>query len=231
MLDAPDGPVMPDRYPLETAGIVALASAALAAALACWGAWFAARALGRRAHAAPRRTRDEEPGDEHADGNGFARPRPAPGVEGLAVATAVWVCAVAALAWLLNPYAAALIVPAAHLWLLAASGWRGWAAAVALALGLVAPALVFVHYGLALGLGPLGLAWGAALGAAAGAGFGSALLFAGLLAAFAGTVRVVLARRRIAREQNSAGAPIRTRGPVTYAGPGSLGGTESALRR
>ena len=25
--------------------------------------------------------------------------------------------------------------------------------------------------------------------------------------------------------------PLRTRGPVTYAGPGSLGGTESALRR
>jgi hypothetical protein len=25
--------------------------------------------------------------------------------------------------------------------------------------------------------------------------------------------------------------PLRTRGPITYAGPGSLGGTESALRR
>jgi hypothetical protein len=29
----------------------------------------------------------------------------------------------------------------------------------------------------------------------------------------------------------SAGLPVTVRGPLTYAGPGSLGGTESALRR
>ena len=44
-------------------------------------------------------------------------------------------------------------------------------------------------------------------------------------------MRVLVARRRIARENGPAAAPILTRGPVTYAGPGSLGGTESALRR
>ena len=27
------------------------------------------------------------------------------------------------------------------------------------------------------------------------------------------------------------GAPVTVRGPISYAGPGSLGGTESALRR
>ena len=53
-----------------------------------------------------------------------------------------------------------------------------------------------------------------------------------LLAAFAGVVRVLVARRRIARESGGGGAAIiSTRGPVTYAGPGSLGGTESALQR
>jgi len=34
-----------------------------------------------------------------------------------------------------------------------------------------------------------------------------------------------------ARDAHPEQAPITVRGPVTYAGPGSLGGTESALRR
>jgi hypothetical protein len=44
-------------------------------------------------------------------------------------------------------------------------------------------------------------------------------------------VRVLFARRRIARDEPSKGGSIKTRGPLSYAGPGSLGGTESALRR
>jgi hypothetical protein len=51
------------------------------------------------------------------------------------------------------------------------------------------------------------------------------------MAALAGTIRVLFARRRIARDETPSGAGIKTRGPVSYAGPGSLGGTESALRR
>jgi hypothetical protein len=57
----------------------------------------------------------------------------------------------------------------------------------------------------------------------------SALALGLLAGCFAALVRILLARRRIA-----AGAPAakpRTRGPASYAGPGSLGGTESALRR
>jgi len=42
-------------------------------------------------------------------------------------------------------------------------------------------------------------------------------------------VRVMVARR--AEPGAGGAAEIRTRGPLTYAGPGSLGGTESALRR
>jgi hypothetical protein len=38
---------------------------------------------------------------------------------------------------------------------------------------------------------------------------------------------IVLASRQPRPEQ----APVTVRGPASYAGPGSLGGTESALRR
>jgi hypothetical protein len=92
-------------------------------------------------------------------------------------------------------------------------------------------ALALLALPLALGLGPLGLAWGGALAAMTGAGLWSALLLAGVLAALVGVVRALFARRRLAREQGLGADAIRTRGPVGYAGPGSLGGTESALRR
>jgi hypothetical protein len=154
-----------------------------------------------------------------------SRPEPA----GLGMATGVLICGVAALAWVVNPYAAALLVPAAHLWLFAADGRRTRVVLAALALGLVLPALVVVYYAVTLGLNPLQLAWGAVLGAAGGAGAGTTLLLAGLLGALAGLVRVIAARRG---EAAAGGGPvIRTRGPLSYAGPGSLGGTESALRR
>ena len=57
----------------------------------------------------------------------------------------------------------------------------------------------------------------------------AAVALGALAGCFATLVRILLARRRIA-----AAAPaeqLRTRGPAGYAGPGSLGGTESALRR
>ena len=214
----PDGPVLPSLYPLETSGIVAMVSALLAGALACWLARFLAGAL-RGAHA-------EEP----PEANG-RRARPAPGVDGLAVATGVWICALAAITWAMNPYAAGVLVLATHLWLFAAGGWRGWPALAAVLAGLVPIVLVAVYYCLALDLGPLGLAWGAALAAGSGSGLWSTLLLAGVLAALAGVdpgaPRAPPHRAR--RDAQRAG--IKTRGPVSYAGPGSLGGTESALRR
>jgi hypothetical protein len=57
----------------------------------------------------------------------------------------------------------------------------------------------------------------------------SALAVGVLAGCLATLVRVLRARRRIA-----AAVPeerLRTRGPAGYAGPGSLGGTESALKR
>jgi hypothetical protein len=96
--------------------------------------------------------------------------------------------------------------------------------------GLVLPAVMVLHYGLALGLGPLEEAWLAVLVTAGGHVAALAALFLSVLAgSFAGVVAVVRTRRRVVRDAGP--EPIRTRGPVGYAGPGSLGGTESALRR
>jgi len=208
VIEAPDGPLLPG--PIDTPGLVAMASALIAGGLACWLARLAAG-----------RVRRAEPPEE--DGRG----RVIPGVDGLAVATGVWLCGVTAIAWVLNPYAAGVLLLATHLWIFAAAGWPLRYGLLALVAGLIPVGLIAVYYGFALDLGPAGLAWGAALSAAAGYGLWSTLLVAGLLAALAATLRALLARRRITQEV----APIRTRGPVSYAGPGSLGGTESALRR
>jgi len=135
--------------------------------------------------------------------------------------------------WVANPYAAALLLPAAHLWLFLGApqtrlrGAAGW---LALAVGLVAPLVVAIYGMRALGTGPLELArmW---LVATAGGHVSawSAVAAGALLGAFALLVRVLRARRHVERD---APAPRpQTRGPSGYAGPGSLGGTESALRR
>jgi hypothetical protein len=219
VIEVPDGPVLPHFFPLQTSGYVAMGSALLAGALACWLAHFLARALaGRTSMAAA----EEAPASR--------RPRPTVGVDGLAVTTGVWICALAAITWAMNPYAAGVLVLATHLWLFAAGGWRRWPAVVAVLVGLAPIVLIAVHYGFALELGPLGLAWGSALAAASGSGLWSTLLVAGVFAALAGVVRVLFARRRLG-DDGSSGKSISTRGPLSYAGPGSLGGTESALRR
>jgi hypothetical protein len=217
LVDAPGGVVNPADWPVGTSGIVALVSATIVAALT----WFGARSLARVFARPPKA---EEPVSSR-------RGPGAPGVDGLAVATALWLCTLVALAWLRNPYAAGLLIPAAHLWLFAAAGWRGRVAVVALAAGLVVPVLAVLHLASVLDLGPHELVWGFALAAMTGSAVGSMLLFAGLLAALAGVFRVLVARRRIGDTGAGGGKQFNTRGPLSYAGPGSLGGTESALRR
>jgi hypothetical protein len=135
--------------------------------------------------------------------------------------------------WLANPYAAALLVPAAHLWLLASlpgSRLRGLAAWAALAAGLLVPALVLLYEATALGVGPPGLARTWLIATAGGHVSPWSALAAGLVSA----CLVVAARAVHARPRQAvpaAPARPRTRGPASYYGPGSLGGTESALRR
>jgi hypothetical protein len=206
-LDVPAGPVPPDALPLRGWRIAALASAALALALA----WFGLRRplVGR-----------------------LGLPAPA-SAGGAAAALGLVINVLAAVVWIFNPLAAALLVPAAHGWLFATAPGSTTAGRVRVALvlaGLALPALMAVHYALALDLGPIGLAWLAFLITAGGhVSILAAVVLSVLAGCLCGVVAVVRTRRRVLREAQP--EPIRTRGPLGYAGPGSLGGTESALRR
>jgi hypothetical protein len=155
------------------------------------------------------------------------------GAGGAAAATGLALAVLVAIVWVANPYAAFLLLPAAHLWLLASAPERrvGRLAAVAVAAaGLVGPALVVLYYAHVWGLGAGGVVW-TAFGAVCGGsiGLGAALALSAFGGALCATIAVLAAKARAA-----AGAPpdaVVTRGPRSYAGPGSLGGTESALRR
>ena len=135
--------------------------------------------------------------------------------------------------WLVNPFSALVMVPALHLWMLATlvdppPGRR--ARLLMVAGGLVLPVLLAIYQLLVLGLNPLAGAWYLLLLVTGGhIGLVSSLLgclFAGVLG---GVVAVALS------EPLEAPRPPRevpkVRGPASYAGPGSLGGTDSALRR
>jgi hypothetical protein len=82
------------------------------------------------------------------------------------------------------------------------------------------------------GYGPLDFGWALVL-AVAGAHVGPvAWLFWSLVAGCATAAFVLAWRTPRPPPVERGGEPkITVRGPVTYAGPGSLGGTESALRR
>ncbi|MCW3066466.1 MAG: hypothetical protein JWN32_3638, partial [Solirubrobacterales bacterium] len=157
-----------------------------------------------------------------------------PGSGGGAGAVIAVLTAVGIGVWALNPFAAALVVPALHMCLLAVAPEVSWGRAAKLglvALGLVPAAVVVLLYGLQFALGPLGLAWMGALQVAGGqVGFGWALLWALVLGGVAGAVTVVVRSER-PEPKPAAATTSSITGPGSYAGPGSLGGTESALRR
>jgi hypothetical protein len=205
-LDAPDAPVLPLPHFGRT-GAVALGSVVVVLAFG----WFGVRALLLAR----------------------ARGRGSPLAGSLAAAAGALLCTLAAFVWLVNPYEAALLLPAAHLWLFAAAPGtrlRGWAGVAAIAAGLAPFAVATLYYSLALALNPLQFGWMALLSAASGQlSLGLAIVVAAVLACLVGLLAVMRTRRRV--EARSGPEPIVTRGPASYAGPGSLGGTESALRR
>jgi hypothetical protein len=125
------------------------------------------------------------------------------------------------------------MVPALHAWLLIVAPGvrvRRGAALGLLALGLLPIAGLVLADARSLGLGPLDSAWMALLLVAGGhVGFWT-WLQCSLFAAVAIGVAALALRRRPPVER-SREPEISVRGPLTYAGPGSLGGTESALRR
>lgn len=142
----------------------------------------------------------------------------------------------AVLVWIGNPYTALLAIPALHLWLLIAAPElrpRRPLAVGIVALGLAPLGLLIAFYARQLGLGPGETAWSAVLFVAGGhVGLGSAVLWSLAFGCATGALLVALTGYG-----EPAGLPVEEqleitiRGPMTYAGPGSLGGTESALRR
>jgi hypothetical protein len=151
---------------------------------------------------------------------------------GGAAAVLLVMCAISLAIWVTNPFAAALIVPALHLWMWIVAPevrLRAPVALVLLLVGLAPVALVILYYAIQFNLGPLGVLWSGML-LVAGGGLGvTALLEWSIVAGCAVSVGVIAARA--ARTAEPEAAPITVRGPISYAGPGSLGGTKSALRR
>ncbi len=208
---APPGPVAAGVVPMHASGTVVML---LAAAVAIGSAVVLGPFVVRFA-AGSRRSRDAESS-----------------VGGATCAVLLVMCAVTIAIWLRNPFAAALLVPALHLWLLALNAdLRMPLAARALLMlaGLVPVVGVVLYYAVTLGFGPVSAAWAAVLLIAGHVVAPLAVLpwtvFLGCVLTASGVV-IVLARQPRPEEM-----PVTVRGPITYAGPGSLGGTKSALRR
>lgn len=206
---APPVPVLPSALPVDGQAITATVAVLLAFTLA----WLLWGVLVRRL--------------------GWGT-RPDPEVAGLSMVLVL--LAISLLVWLSNPFTALLLIPAVHLWLLLASpevrpGRVGSLALVAAALTPLVLLIAFYAHQFGLGLG--GIAWTAVLLLAGGhVGFAGALLWSLALGCVAAAA--LLAVRAPAAPPGSEsgdGVAVTIRGPMSYAGPGSLGGTESALRR
>jgi hypothetical protein len=172
-------------------------------------------------------------GVQVASGIGWRRTPTSPVIEGAVIALSVVMCGLTLVVWAFNPFAAALLVPALHLWLWLGSPGvvaRRLAAATLVLGGLILPALVAVYVMLTLGLTPWAFAWSLTVALAGGAiPLATGLSWCVALGVLAGSV--FLLARASSAAASAAQAPITVRGPAGYAGPGSLGGTESALRR
>jgi hypothetical protein len=157
----------------------------------------------------------------------------ASGNPGAAAALLLVLCTLTLVIWVSNPFAAAMLIPALHLWLwVTAPDIRMHPALriVLLAAGLAPLVIGIAYYMVTLGYGPIALAWTVVLMVAGG--------HIGVLAALEWSVALgcALSIRAIGAwtvrgEEPIDDSSVTVRGPVTYAGPGSLGGTESALRR
>jgi hypothetical protein len=217
LFDAPPSPPPQGVIPLDAAGIVAAASAVLVAVLA----WVFLR---------PRLVGSRDAVDAGAQRSTGARRLAAEAPA--AAATGLVLASLAIGVWIANPYAAALLMPAVHAWLfaLAPESRSRVAGAVLVLAGLTGPLFVVLYYGVALRMSPVDLTWLGYLSAAGGViGPLSALAISVFGGCLAGVLLVRRARRRLAPPGGA--APLVTRGPSGYAGPGSLGGTKSALRR
>jgi hypothetical protein len=219
---APPGPSPPGAVPLGADGIAVLIAAAVVALATVPLARGPFRALDRLP--AAKESRDSRQRTVDRSGDGTA-----------AMMLAV-LCVVTLAIWLINPYAAALLVPALHLWLWATDSDLALPLPARLGMvlaGAIPVALLVAYYGHSLGFTPVGLIWEAALMVAGHAvGLVALVLWSFVLGCMAtATTVIVMAARRPAPAVDAATPKASVRGPVGYAGPGSLGGTKSAIRR
>jgi hypothetical protein len=205
----PPAAVPPEVFPLDGAALAVLAGVAVAMALS----YVFARFLAAR----PEREPLEPEGP------------------GAAVAVALVLSVASLLLWVTNPYAGLMVVPAAHLWLLAlliGGQPPRRVRAVFLVLGALPPLLVALYHLVALELDPLAGAWYLLLLVTGhGVGFLTALLGCVMLGCLGAAAELAYRSPAppVGEEPEPEGPPVY--GPGAYAGPGSLGGTESALRR
>jgi hypothetical protein len=203
----PPEPVAAGAIPVGGTGTAALVAMGLAAVLT----WMVLRPVLLRAAAARGRL--------EGDGAGAAL-------------LVMW-CALAGVLWLTNPYAAALLVPGAHLLLAVVAREVRLRRGLALALvALAAVPFVLVDLSIAgqLGLSPGHFAWFCVLLVAGGivGPLGWAIWSLVLVCLVAAAILALRGRRAVTPVEPH---EVTVRGPISYAGPGSLGGTESALRR
>jgi Peptidase family M28 len=159
-----------------------------------------------------------------------------PEADAAGMAMLVVLLGVGVMAWALNPYAALLLLGALHLWLLLVDPElrpRPPAALALVALALVPLALLIAFYARELGMDPGGIAWAAVLALAGGhVGLAAAVLWSVAFGCVVAATLLALTPPAPAGGSGiDDGAPVTIRGPLSYAGPGSLGGTGSALRR
>jgi hypothetical protein len=201
----PAAAVTPSLLPVSAGGAAALVSAVLVFILA----WVLHAAVTARSSCA-------------------GRPEPVGGAAALILTGT----AVAALVWLANPYTAALIAVPMHLWLIVLTREQprrpalgAFYVAVSLAPFIAALGVVCV----ALHTEPFGLLWTMLLLIAGGGMSGWGVILASLFAGtFVAAGALLIRSGTLARAER---VEVTVRGPLSYAGPGSLGGTPSALRR
>jgi Peptidase family M28 len=206
---APATPVPPGALPFDGAAVRAVLATVLALALA----WLLWPALMRRLD---------------------LRVRPDSEAAGLAMLLVL--VAVCLIVWAVNPFTVLLLLPAAHLLLLIVSPElrpRPLAAAALVAIAFLPLILLVSFYADQLGLGPGEVAWTAVLLFAGGhIGVPAAILWSLALGCGAATAMIALTPATAPLDRGGDDRTrISIRGPLSYAGPGSLGGTESALRR
>jgi len=229
--EPPPAPVAPGLYPLDAAAVATLGVVAAAVALS----WIALRHFagptGRKLDAAASST--ARPSGSSAAIGPSGTDDPAAAASGAGVAVALVLSAAAVALWLIDPFAALVAVPAVHLWMLATVVDPPPARRVRIGLvagGLVLPALLAVYELFVLGVDPLSGAWYLLLLVLGGqVGLAEVVVGAAFVAVF-GSVLAIVRRSTSAPGGVEPVAPT-TRGPLSYAGPGSLGGTNSALRR